>query len=104
MATNQDFRDLFAALNAVGAKFLLVGGYAVALASREGLRVVAIGAAADESFLRSAGADVFIARGNDVAARVRQAVPQGVDAVVDAAGLFEQIATAAPHNPRANLW
>ena len=30
MAVNQDFRDLFAALNDAGAKFLLVGGYAVA--------------------------------------------------------------------------
>jgi hypothetical protein len=27
---NQDFRDLFAALNAAGAEYLLVGGYAVA--------------------------------------------------------------------------
>lgn len=31
MATNPDFRDLFAALNTAGAKYLLVGGYAVAL-------------------------------------------------------------------------
>ena len=30
MATNRDFKDLFAALNAAGAKFLLVGGYTVA--------------------------------------------------------------------------
>lgn len=30
MALNRDFRDLFAALNEVGAKYLLVGGYAVA--------------------------------------------------------------------------
>jgi len=27
---NPDFRDLFAALNAAGARYLLVGGYAVA--------------------------------------------------------------------------
>src|SRR5438094_4350560 len=31
MAINPDFRDLFAALNDAGAKYLLVGGYAVAL-------------------------------------------------------------------------
>lgn len=31
MAINRDFRDLFAALNTSGAKYLLVGGYAVAL-------------------------------------------------------------------------
>lgn len=30
MAINLDFRDLFAALNAAGARYLLVGGYAVA--------------------------------------------------------------------------
>lgn len=31
MAINRDFRDLFAALNGSGARYLLVGGYAVAL-------------------------------------------------------------------------
>jgi hypothetical protein len=31
MALNPDFRDLFAALNAEGAEFLLVGGYAMAV-------------------------------------------------------------------------
>ena len=31
MAINPDFRDLFAALNDSGARYLLVGGYAVAL-------------------------------------------------------------------------
>jgi len=30
VAVNPDFRDLFAALNAVDARYLLVGGYAVA--------------------------------------------------------------------------
>ena len=30
MAVNPDFRDLFAALNDVNARYLLVGGYAVA--------------------------------------------------------------------------
>ena len=29
MAINPDFKDLFAALNAAGAEYLLVGGYAV---------------------------------------------------------------------------
>ncbi len=31
MAINRDFRDLFAALNDAGARYLLVGGYAVAI-------------------------------------------------------------------------
>lgn len=30
MSVNRDFRDLFAALNAAGARYLVVGGYAVA--------------------------------------------------------------------------
>jgi hypothetical protein len=30
VAVNPDFRDLFAALNAAGARYLLIGGYAVA--------------------------------------------------------------------------
>ena len=34
MAVNPDFRDLFAALNDAGAKYLLVGGYAVAFHSQ----------------------------------------------------------------------
>ncbi len=29
MAVNPDFRDLFAALNAAAARYLLVGGYAI---------------------------------------------------------------------------
>ncbi len=33
MPLNPDFRDLFAALNAAGAEFLLVGGYALAVHS-----------------------------------------------------------------------
>ena len=31
MAINPDFRDLFAALNDAGARYLLVGGYALAV-------------------------------------------------------------------------
>lgn len=34
MAVNPDFRDLFAALNDAGARYLLVGGYAVAFHSQ----------------------------------------------------------------------
>jgi hypothetical protein len=34
MAVNRDFRDLFAALNAAEVRYLLVGGYAVALHGR----------------------------------------------------------------------
>ena len=62
-----------------------VGGYAVQLGSIEGLRVVAVAAPADEQLVRGLGADVFVPRGEEMAAAVRDAVPGGVDAVLDAA-------------------
>jgi NADPH:quinone reductase len=61
-----------------------LGGYTVALARRRGLRVVANASSADE---KAIGADLFVARGDDVAKRVRELVPGGVDAVLDAAEL-----------------
>ena len=71
-----------------------VGAYAVALASDAGLRAVAIAAPADAAFLRAAGAAEVVARGDDAAERVRDVVADGVDAVVDAAGLGAAIAPA----------
>lgn len=71
-----------------------VGTFTTALANDEGLRVVAIAGPNDESFLRSVGATDFIRRGADAARRVRDAFPDGVDAVVDAAGLHEHIVPA----------
>jgi NADPH:quinone reductase-like Zn-dependent oxidoreductase len=71
-----------------------VGTYVVALANDDGLRTVAVASPQDETFLRAAGASEVIVRGDDVAARVRQTFPAGVDAVVDAAGLGRQIVPA----------
>ncbi|AXI83262.1 NADP-dependent oxidoreductase [Xylella taiwanensis] len=75
-----------------------VGTYTVALAAAEGLRVVAIAAKEDARLLRSTGAIEIIERGHDVAARVRHAFPEGVDAVVDAALLYKQIAPTVRDN------
>lgn len=75
-----------------------VGAYTVALANDGGLRVVAIAAPRDATFLRSLGSVEVITRGDDVAARVRQAFPAGVDAVVDAACLGARIAPAIRDN------
>ena len=61
------------------------GGYVVQLAKADGLRVVADASEADEALVRSLGADVIVPRGDDVAARIREAVPDGVDAVADGA-------------------
>ncbi|MEV5507484.1 NADP-dependent oxidoreductase [Streptomyces orinoci] len=64
-----------------------VGGFAVELAARRGIRVAASAGAADEPFVRAAGAHWFVPRGDDLADRVRELVPGGVDAVLDAAVL-----------------
>ena len=61
------------------------GGYVVQLAKADGLRVIADAAASDEALVRSLGADVVVRRGDDVADRIRDVVPDGVDAVADGA-------------------
>jgi NADPH:quinone reductase len=62
-----------------------VGGYAVELGVAEGLRVVADAAPADAELVRRMGADVVVPRGPGFASAVREAVPDGVDGLVDAA-------------------
>ncbi|MFE6862675.1 NADP-dependent oxidoreductase [Nocardia sp. NPDC057668] len=64
-----------------------VGGFAVELAVRRGLRVAAYADAADEPFVRGLGAEWFIDRATpDLAERVRGLVPGGVDAALDTSG------------------
>ncbi|MFI9576370.1 NADP-dependent oxidoreductase [Microbispora rosea] len=62
-----------------------LGGFLVELAAAAGLRVVGDASAADGELVRALGADVVVARGDDVAPRICAAVPEGVDAVADAA-------------------
>jgi NADPH2:quinone reductase len=62
-----------------------VGGYAIELAKREGLTVVADAAPADEALVLGFGADVVVPRGDATAGAVREAFAGGVDAVIDAA-------------------
>ncbi|WP_138758709.1 quinone oxidoreductase family protein [Modestobacter altitudinis] len=59
------------------------GGYVVQLAKTEGLTVVADAAEADEDLVRELGADVVVRRGDDVAARIREQFPDGVDGLAD---------------------
>jgi NADPH:quinone reductase-like Zn-dependent oxidoreductase len=61
------------------------GGYVVQLAKAEGLTVVADAAEADEQLVRDLGADVVVRRGDDVAARIRERFPDGVDGLADGA-------------------
>ena len=67
-----------------------VGGYTIQLAKAEGLRVIADAAPADEALVRGLGADVLVPRGDAFAAGVRAIVPDGADALVDAALLDER--------------
>jgi NADPH2:quinone reductase len=65
------------------------GGYAIQLAKADGLRVIADAAPADEELVRTLGADEVVARGADVADRIRALVPGGVSGVADGALLNE---------------
>ena len=68
-----------------------VGGSAVSLAKAGGLQVIALASATDELRVHRYGADVFLARGEDVAARLHAIAPNGVDAVIETAGLRDAI-------------
>src|SRR3954454_9954193 len=61
------------------------GGYMVQLAKAEGLRVIADASEADEELVRSLGADEVVRRGDDVADRIREVAPDGVDGLADGA-------------------
>jgi NADPH:quinone reductase len=70
------------------------GGYVVQLAKADGLRVIADASEADTELVTSLGADVVVARGDDVATRIRQHAPEGVDGLTDGALQNELILAA----------
>jgi NADPH:quinone reductase-like Zn-dependent oxidoreductase len=59
------------------------GGYVVQLAKADGLTVIADAAEADEQLVRDLGADIVVRRGDDVAQRIREHAPEGVDGLAD---------------------
>lgn len=71
-----------------------LGGYVVQLAKAEGLRVIADAQDSDRDLVASLGADEVVERGDDVATRIREIAPDGVDAVVDAAVLNDAVEPA----------
>lgn len=77
-----------------------LGGYATQLAAGRGVRVIATSAAADEEAVRALGASEFVARGTDLAAQIRELVPGGVDAVIDAALIGAEALAAARDGAR----
>ncbi|WP_226344002.1 NADP-dependent oxidoreductase [Agilicoccus flavus] len=62
-----------------------LGGYVVELAKDRGLTVIADAADKDRDRVLGFGADHVVPRGDDVAARIREIYPDGVDGLVDAA-------------------
>jgi NADPH:quinone reductase-like Zn-dependent oxidoreductase len=73
--------EVLAVTGAAGA----FGGYVVQLAQADGLTVVADASGADEDLVRTLGADIVVRRGDDVAARIREHFPHGVDGLADGA-------------------
>jgi NADPH:quinone reductase len=71
--------DTLAVTGAAGA----YGGYVVQLAKADGLRVIADASETDEERVRRLGADVVVRRGDDVAQRILEACPGGVDGLAD---------------------
>jgi NADPH:quinone reductase-like Zn-dependent oxidoreductase len=65
------------------------GGYMVQIAKTEGLTVIADASDADRELVKSLGADIVVRRGNDVAQRIREHFPAGVDGLADGAVLNE---------------
>jgi NADPH2:quinone reductase len=72
----------------------MVGNYLVQLAKRQGLVVIADAAPKDVALVQSLGADHVLARGDDLADRIRAVFPDGVDAVADTALLHEKVVPA----------
>ncbi len=66
------------------------GGYVIQLAKAEGLTVIADSSKEDELLLRSLGADILIARGENYSEKVREHFPSGVDGLADGALLNER--------------
>jgi NADPH:quinone reductase-like Zn-dependent oxidoreductase len=61
------------------------GGYVIQLAKTEGLTVIADASEADHELVLALGADIVVRRGEDVAVRIREHVPDGVDGLADGA-------------------
>lgn len=70
------------------------GGYVIQLAKAEGLTVIADASEADHQLVKGLGADIVVRRGDDLAARIREHFPNGVDGLADGAVLSELVIPA----------
>jgi NADPH2:quinone reductase len=71
-----------------------VGGYAVQLAKRAGIHVVADAKESDHPLLRERGVNNLVPRGEQMLGAVRDLFPDGVDALLDGALLADEAAPA----------
>ena len=65
------------------------GGYLIQLAKAESLTVIADSSKEDEELIRSLGADIIVARGENFSEKIREQFPAGVDGLADGALLNE---------------
>ena len=65
------------------------GGYVVQLAKADGLTVIADASESDHKLVASLGANIVVRRGDDVATRILEHFPNGVDGLADGAVLNE---------------
>ena len=70
------------------------GGYVVQLAKAEGLTVIADASEADHALVKALGADIVVRRGDDVATRILEHFPHGVDGLADGAVLNDKVIPA----------
>jgi NADPH:quinone reductase-like Zn-dependent oxidoreductase len=70
------------------------GGYVIQLAKADGLTVIADAADGDRDLVAALGADIIVQRGDDVADRIREHFPDGVDGLADGAVLNEKVVAA----------
>ena len=70
------------------------GGYVVQLAKAEGLTVIADASEADHALVQALGADIVVRRGGDVATRILEHFPHGVDGLADGAVLNDKVIPA----------
>jgi NADPH:quinone reductase-like Zn-dependent oxidoreductase len=68
----------------------LLAHYAIALAKRQGLKVIADAKPAETALVRGYGADEIVERSEDLAAAIRHMIPGGVEALLDTAVLGER--------------
>jgi NADPH:quinone reductase-like Zn-dependent oxidoreductase len=77
-----------------------VGGYAVQQAKADGFRVIADAAPDAMQRVKELGADIVLPRGDDFAELVRKEVPNGVDGLLDTAGIVVSVASAVRDSGR----